>query len=127
MFSLVAVLCVLSFAAFAIAWSFDYFGWHSRVKWLLHANAYKTEVMSEPVRQDGFLRHREWDGWGMPGVGDTVLYLVFDPRDQLLDASKTGKPGKYQGIPCSVVRVRRLGKNWYTVRFYTEQDWNNCT
>lgn len=82
--------------------------------------------MSEPLEQNGSLRHLEWDGWGFPGAGDTVRYLVSDPNDQLLGASITGRPGKYAGIPCEVVRVRRLEKNWYTVRFYTEYNWNNC-
>jgi hypothetical protein len=127
LFALLTAFTALSIAAFTIAWSFDYFGWHSRIKWLLHASAYKTKMMSEPIGQDHSLRHLEWDGWGFPGAVDTVLYLVLDPKDQLQDASNAGRPGKYPGIPCEVVRVRRLEKNWYTVRFYTEQDWNKCT
>lgn len=81
--------------------------------------------MKEPLGHDASLRHVEWDGWGMAGI-DTTLYLVFDPKDQLMTASKTGNAGKYPGIPCAVVRVRRLEKNWYIVRFYTEQEWDNC-
>ena len=126
LFALLAIGSFLAIAAFTIAWSFDYFGWHSRTKWLLSASKYKTKMMSGPIAQDGSLRHLEWDGWGFPGVGDTVLYLVFDPNDQLKDASITGRPGKYAGIPCQVVRIRRLETNWYIVRFYTEQGWNNC-
>lgn len=47
--------------------------------------------------------------------------------DMLYNPPFSPNPGKYPGIPCEVVRVRRLEKNWYTVLFYTEQDWNNCT
>jgi hypothetical protein len=117
-FRIVALLVLLttcslfSIAVFAIAWNFDYFGWHSRARWFVRASEYKTKVMSEPLGQNGSLRHLEWDGWGFPGAGDTVLYLVFDPNDQLLDASITGRPGKYAGVPCEVVRVRRMEKNW---------------
>ncbi len=121
------IICVLvSIPALAIGWSFDYFGWHSKARWIVKASEYKARVMSEPLGHDASLRHVEWDGWGFPGAGDTVLYLVFDPNEQLLPASKTGMPGKYPGIPCEVVRVRRLERNWYIVRFYTEQDWKNC-
>lgn len=71
LFALLAIGSFLAIAAFTIAWSFDYFGWHSRTKWLLSASKYKTKMMSGPIAQDGSLRHLEWDGWGFPGVGDT--------------------------------------------------------
>lgn len=70
--------------------------------------------MSEPSEHDASLRYIEWDGWGMAGI-DTTLYLVFDPKDQLITASKPGSSGKYPGIPCAVARIRRLEKNWYIV------------
>jgi hypothetical protein len=122
-----ASACVL-FSIFEVttAWEFDYFGWHSRARWFVDANEYKSKVMREPLAQDGSLRHVEWEGWGWAGVGDTVTYLVFDPSDRLKDASTTGLSGQYQGIHCSVLRVRQLEKNWYTVRFYTQQDWSHC-
>ena len=82
-------------------WEFDYFGWHSRARWFVDANEYKSKVMREPLERDGSLRHVEWEGWGWPGVGDTVTYLVFDPNDWLKDASTTGQSGQYQGITCS--------------------------
>src|SRR6266567_7035544 len=38
--------CILfSVVAFAIAWNFDYFGWHSRARWFVHASEYKTKVI----------------------------------------------------------------------------------
>jgi hypothetical protein len=126
LFALLAISCFLAIAAFTIAWGFDYLGWHSRAKWLLSASEYKTKVTSEPIGQDNSLRHLEWDGWGFAGK-ETVVYLVFDPKDQLLHASSTGTSGKYPGIPCEVYRVRRLEKDWYVVEFYTEQGWDNCT
>lgn len=116
---------IFSVSWMAIAWSFDYFGLHTRVRWLLHAAAYKSGVRSEPQSQDGLLRHVESDSWGFAG-SNTVLYLVFDPSDLLLDASHSNGPGKYPGLLCAVVRVYRLEKNWYTVRFYTDRDWNRC-
>ena len=119
--------CVL-FSIFEVTtvWEFDYFGWHSRARWFVDANEYKSKVMREPLERDCSLRHVEWEGWGWPGVGDTVTYLVFDPNDWLKDASTTGQSGQYQGITCSVLRVRQLEKNWYTVRFHTGHDWTHC-
>ncbi len=122
----IGVASLFSFCWIGMAWSFDYFGWHTRVRWLTHAGLYKTEVMSQPTSPNNLLRHVEWDGWGFPGAGDTVTYLVFDPSERLLDASRTRRPGKYIGIPCEVLWVNRMEKSWFTVRFYTEQDWNHC-
>jgi len=126
LFALLAISSFFAIAEFTTAWSFDYFGWHSRAKWLLSSSEYKTKMMSEPIAQDGSLRHLEWDGWGFAG-SDTTVYLVFDPKNQLVPTSNIGRSGKYQGIPCEVYRVRRLEQDWYIVQFYTEQDWNDCT
>ena len=66
-------------------------------------------------------------GWlGFPGAGDTVVYLVFDPNNLLAAAARSQSPGKFGGIPCEVPSIRRMEGNWYTVRFYTETDWNHC-
>ena len=126
-FAVVMAWSLFGIAAVTIAWYFDFFGWHSRARWLFHASDYRTKVMSEPVEQNGSLRHLVWESWGFAGSGNTAVYLVFDPNDHLLYASNSGKPGKYPGIPCEVYRVRRLEKDWFIVRFYTGQDWNNCT
>jgi hypothetical protein len=48
---------------------------------------------------------------------------VFDPTDSLTEAARSGQPGKYSGIPCEFFRVRRLESHWYTVQFYTDDDW----
>jgi len=95
-------------------------------RWTVHKNAYKAEVLAQPSLKDGSLKHVEWDGWGFAGVGDTVLYLVFDPNDSLASAARAGSPGKFSGIPCEVLHVRRLETQWYIVLFYSETDWEHC-
>lgn len=57
-------------------------------RWALHKNAYKAGVLSQPSATDGHLKHVEWDGWGCVGSGDTVMYLVFDPKDSLAAPSR---------------------------------------
>jgi hypothetical protein len=125
LFALLITCGLFSFAAFTIAWNFDYFGWHSKTKWVFHSNEYKARVLSEPPEPKGLLRHVEWDGWGFAG-NDTTVYLVFDPADALSAAAHSATPGKYPGLPCGVARVKRLDQHWYTVLFYTETDWDHC-
>lgn len=93
--------------------------------WLLYSGRYKAEVLSLPEPTEEF-RHIEFDGWGGMGAGDTTAYLVFDPDDSLASAAKNRLPGKFRGIPCEVVRVRRFESHWYSVLFYTDTDWNHC-
>jgi hypothetical protein len=95
-------------------------------RWLLHSKKYKAEVLAQPSPKNGELQHMEWDGWGFPGAGDTVVYLVYDPQDSLLPAAKSNISGKFKGISCEVVRVRRLESHWYSVLFYTDTAWDNC-
>lgn len=71
------------------------------------------------------MKHVEWDGWGGFGIGDKVVYLVFDPNDSLAAAARTGTPGKFAGIPCEVWRVRHLEIQWYAVFFYKDTDWEH--
>lgn len=125
LFGLLCASGLLCLAATTIAWNFDYFGLHSRTRWLLHSNVYKAGVLSEPSQQNGLLKHVEWDGWGLAG-NDTTVYLVFDPSDMLATPSRTAAPGKYPGLPCEVARVKRLERYWYTVLFYTQTNWNFC-
>jgi hypothetical protein len=125
LFGLLCASGLFCLAASTSAWTFDYFGLHSKTRWLLHANEYKARVSSEPTPQSGLLKHVEWDGWGLAG-NDTTVYLVFDPSDVLATPSRTAAPGKYAGLPCEVARVKRLEQNWYTVMFYTQTDWNFC-
>ena len=100
---------------------------HTVCRWTVHKDAYKARVLAQPSATDGSLKHVEWDGWGFPGAGDTVVYLVFDPNDSLAPAATVRSPGKLRGIPCQVLRVRRLESQWYTVLFYTETDWEHCS
>ena len=51
--------------------------------------------------------------------------LSFDPTDSLSNAASTHQPGKYSGVPCEVVLVRRLETAWYTVQFYTDERWGD--
>jgi hypothetical protein len=99
--------------------------WRTTVRWMLYSGTYKAEVLAQPTVA-GELRHIEWDGWGGFGAGDTVVYLVFDPNDSLAAAATKHVPGKFNGIRCVVPDVRRLGKNWYAVQFYTDEDWQHC-
>lgn len=95
-------------------------------RWFLWSRDYKAKVLAQPVSASGALRHIEWDGWGGFGAGDTVEYLVFDPNDSLLTAAQSHSPGKFSGIPCEVVRVRRLDSQYYSILFYTDTDWDRC-
>ena len=95
-------------------------------RWTIHKNDYKAEVLAQPSSTGASLKHVEWDGWGFVGSGDTVVYLVFDPNDSLAGAARTGSPGKFSGLPCEVLRVRRLENHWYTALFYTDTNWEHC-
>jgi hypothetical protein len=99
------------------------FGVRTTVRWLLWSKDYKAEVAKQPNSADGALKHIEWDGWGFPGAGDTVAYLVFDPNDSLSTAAASHSSGKFSGIPCEVLSVRRLESHYYSVLFYTDTDW----
>jgi hypothetical protein len=96
-------------------------------RWLVEAERYKSQVLGLPEPPPGQLKHVEWEGWGFPGAGDTTVYLVFDPSDALSTAARSRSSGKFPGLPCEVVRVRRLEKQWYTVLFYTDTAWNDCS
>jgi hypothetical protein len=92
-------------------------------RWLFWSNAYKAEVLASPAPASGQLRHIEWDGWGMFGM-DTIVYLVFDPTDQL--SAQAARAGKLSGIPCDVLQTNRLESRWYSIAFDTGEDWNSC-
>ncbi len=65
----------------------------------------------------------EWEATGFAGVANENVYLVFDPSDSLSTAHSPGKSG---GIPCPFRLVRRLERQWYSVWFYTDEDWSEC-
>ena len=91
------------------------------VRWFFLSGGYKAKVLAQPPNEQ--LKHVEWDGWGFVGVGDTTEFLVFDPTDSLAGASEALPPVKAHGLPCEVVRVRRLDRQWYAVLFYTDTYW----
>jgi hypothetical protein len=95
------------------------------VRWLLLSRSYKAKVLAQPPNEQ--LQHAEWDVWGFAGAGTTTVFLAFDPTDSLADASEALPPVKAHGLPCEVVRVRRLGRQWYAVFFYTDTYWGQGT
>lgn len=95
----------------------------SSVRWLLWSQRYKAEVLAQQAPASGELRHMEWEATGFAGIANNTVYLVFDPTDSLSSASKGHSPGRYSGIPCEVLLVRRLESHWYSVWFYTDEVW----
>lgn len=94
-------------------------------RWLIWSRDYKAEVLAQPTPANGDFKHIEWDGWGFVPA-ETTVYLVFDPSDSLSRAARSRRSGKFVGIPCTVPEVKRLEKHWYTVLFYTDEDWSYC-
>ena len=97
------------------------------IRWLLWSHQYKAELLTQPNQAKSELKHVEWDGWGFVPSGNNVVYLVFDPTDSLAYAAKTHAPGRFNGLPCEVPLVRRLERQWYSVRFYTDEEWGQCS
>jgi hypothetical protein len=117
---LISSLLVVSRPMFGIPTAFN------SARWLIWSRSYQSAVLTQPDSTNGYLKHVEWDGWGWSGQ-DTVVYVVFDPTDSLFQAARSHQPGRYKGIPCKVFRVRRLESHWYTVQFYTNEEWlPNC-
>jgi hypothetical protein len=85
----------------------------------------KKQVLEQPAAGNGDFKHIEWDGSGFAGV-DNTAYLVFDPSDSLSTTAKNHQPLKPGGRSCDVLDIRRLGKDWYAVLFYTDQTWDYC-
>jgi len=92
-------------------------------RWLLWSNRFKAEVLAQPARANGELRHMAWEATGFAGVANNTVYLVFDPTDSLAVAAKSHSSGKFSGLPCEVRRVLRLESHWYSVAFYTDEEW----
>jgi hypothetical protein len=96
--------------------------------WMLWSQRYKREVLALPDPKNGEFRHVEWDGdgWGGAPVGDWMGYLIFDPNDSLRPFNNAGVHQRADGIPCKVVAVRRLEKQWYSVVFDMNEFWGRC-
>lgn len=119
----VALIAIGSLAAFLLLQIYTI---RTDARWLLFAGSYKAQVQSQPRQSNGELKHIEWGGWGWAGQ-DTTVFLVYDPSNELAIAAQSGRPGKYNGLPCEVYRVHRLESQWYTVQFYTNTYWDRCT
>jgi hypothetical protein len=94
--------------------------------WLVSSERYKSEVLANAPAANGELKHVEWngDGWGSGATGDWMGYVVFDPSDSLSAATRNSVPTEYKGIPCKVILVRRLEKQWYSVVLDMNQFWD---
>ncbi len=94
------------------------------LRWLLWSHRLKAQVLAQSTRSDGELKHIEWDGWGGTPVGDWTAYVVYDPTDSLSAPTQSSVPADYKGIPCKVISVRRLEKQWYSVVLDMNQFWD---
>jgi hypothetical protein len=119
--SMLVVYCSVSAVLFV-----NYSAVRDDARWLLWSKGYKAQVLAQPAYASGELKHVEWDGWGFPGAGYTVVYVLFDPNDLLAAETRSRTTGKFSGIPCEVYLVHRLENHWYSVTFYTDTDWDGC-
>ncbi|MFZ1918549.1 MAG: hypothetical protein WAU58_13325 [Terriglobales bacterium] len=116
------LLMLVVYWAVSAALIMNYQSVRSAARWSLWSRYYKADVLEQPDSRNGYLKHVEWDGWGM-FAQNTYVFLVFDPTDSLGAAAKNHRPGKFNGIPCEVDRVRRLESHWYSVQFFTSEYW----
>ena len=96
----------------------------SEIRWWSSRPVWKQRVMAQS-NIPGQLKHLDWDGWGWGG-NDTEVYLVYDPTDQLKNASRTSEGMHGPGIPCEVWQIQRLEPHWYNVVLFTDSDWDSC-
>jgi cell division protein FtsW (lipid II flippase) len=111
---LAALLVVMTYVFAAMLLKSNYSLVRDHVRWLFLSGGYKTQVLARPQGEE--LKHTEWDGWGFAGA-DTTVFLAFDPTDSLASATEAPPPIKSQALPCEVVRIRRLDRQWYAVLF----------
>jgi hypothetical protein len=117
---LAALLVVMTYIFVVMLLKSNYSLVRDHVRWLFLSGGYKAQVLAQPPSEE--LKHTEWDGWGFAGA-DTTVFLVFDPADSLAGATEAPPPIKSQALPCEVVRIRRLDRQWYAVLFYTDTYW----
>jgi hypothetical protein len=122
---LAGLFVVIAYVLAAMLLKSNYSLVRDHVRWLFLSGGYKAKVLAQPPGEE--LKHAEWDGWGFAGA-DTTAFLVFDPTDSLAGATEALPPIKARALPCDVVRVRRLDRQWYAVLFYTDTYWGqgNC-
>jgi hypothetical protein len=117
---LTALFIVVAYVSAAILLMWNYSFVRDHVRWLLFSGSYKARVLAQPPSEE--IKHAEWDGWGFAG-SDTTVFLVSDPTDSLASATEALPPVRARGLPCEVVRVRRVERHWYVVLFYTDTYW----
>jgi hypothetical protein len=124
--SIRAVAVVAAFLAVTAVVVLNQSRFRPQLVWLVWSHRYKGDVLASSARPSGEFKHVEWDGdgWGSAATGDWMSYIVFDPSDSLSQATKRDVPAKYNGIPCTVIRVRRLEKQWYSVVLDMNQFWD---
>jgi hypothetical protein len=92
----------------------------SDLRWMAGSRYFKSKVLE--ASGCGDWKTALWDGWGM-FAQDTNVYLVFSPDDGLRNYS----PAHLQGLPVPVAQVQRLERGWYSVTFYTNEGWEDCS
>jgi hypothetical protein len=123
--SILTILLIVAAGVFIFGQMYP-FAIRSEARWLVGSEGYKTLVLSQPSPPNNELKHIEWDGSGFAGVATDTVYLAFDPADTLSTAAKSHRSGKFNGIPCEVLTVRRLENHWYAVLFYSDESWDQC-
>jgi hypothetical protein len=121
--SILAIVWIIGTACYAYAQEI-----RSTARWLIRSGDYKAQVLAQPQPPNGELKHIEWDELGM-FAQDWTVFLVFDPTDSLSRPARSGQSGKFNGIPCEVVRVHRMESHWYTVLFFGyvhASSWDSC-
>lgn len=96
------------------------------LRWFVWSRQYKAEVLAQADPANQEFKHVIWKTWGFAQTGFNVTYVVFDLNDSLANAARSQAPGRFSGIPCEGPSVVRLERQWYAVRFYTEENWVNC-
>jgi hypothetical protein len=96
-------------------------------RWVMLSRVTKQTVLGQPNSPSGDFKHIEWDATGFAGIANNTRYVVFDPADTLSTAAKGHRQGKFTGIPCELLYLRRLESHWYAVSFYTDETWDHCS
>jgi hypothetical protein len=109
--AVLVVVMAYVLAAMLLMWNYSLSRDYSR--WLFLWSRYKPKVLAQPSGEG--LQHVEWDGWGFAGISDTTSFLVV-----WRGHAHRSKP---RSLPCEVLRVSRLGGQWYAVLFYSEMCW----
>jgi len=124
-FEIALLLVVASTGAWLVSTNFH----EARIiaRWSIYSSAYQERTIAAANDSRGYLQHTEWDGWGFPGAGNTVEYLVFDPGNSLAASANTADVGKMDGIPCPIAETTLVENQWYVVLLYTGTDWDHCS